>query len=155
MNVNAHVVVQINRAWPAAPSATRSRRPKSELRPFDIMPEDSNMGDGETLTRFLTWAAETFHAENYCLVLWGHAFGLGFGRDHNDGLTLTRVARCARAFSREDHPKTRNWISLGDERLRDELREAGLRSSEGASLHGRLADRRSVSPAGPIERFSA
>jgi hypothetical protein len=27
------------------------------------------------------------------LVLWGHSYGLGFGRDHGDALTMPELAR--------------------------------------------------------------
>ena len=30
-------------------------------------------------------------ANHYMLVLWGHTFGLGFGRDHNQPLTIREL----------------------------------------------------------------
>ena len=54
------------------------------------------MGAKKTLEDFLAWGATMFPAENYFLVLWGHAYGLGFGRDHGDKLTLKELTGGAR-----------------------------------------------------------
>ena len=44
-----------------------------------------NMGSGATLEAFFDWVLEHHQADRYALVLWGHAYGLGFGR-----ITATR-----------------------------------------------------------------
>jgi len=43
---------------------------------------------------------------HYCLVLWGHNFGLGFGRDHDDPLTIKELAEALR-----EHAKGK-WLHL-------------------------------------------
>src|SRR5262249_26003420 len=56
---------------------------------------------------------DQFRAEHYCLVLWGHAFGLGFGRDHNVPLMLPDLKEALKAFksAREE------WSETPDGRL--------------------------------------
>ena len=41
-------------------------------------------------------------AKRYLLVLWGHAYGLGFGRDHKDSLTLRELSKALKPFRRLD-----------------------------------------------------
>src|SRR4029453_8437709 len=41
--------------------------------------------------KFLKWAKAAYPAKKFFLILWGHAYGLGFGRDHGDGLTLSEL----------------------------------------------------------------
>jgi hypothetical protein len=50
-------------------------------------------GNPAVLHNFVTWAQAEFPASNYLLVLWGHAYGLGFGRDHHDPLTVPELKR--------------------------------------------------------------
>jgi Clostripain family len=83
------VVVQINRAWPKQPQRYRISSGGSHLEVPNV--PDENMGDGTTLLNFLTWAAGAYPADKFFLILWGHAYGLGFGRDHGDGLTLSEL----------------------------------------------------------------
>ena len=94
-NVHTHVVVQINRAWPPLPQ-------RYEITPdtatFVGPAKRKNMASKETLSDFLTWTVTNFPADRYCLVLWGHAFGLGFGRDHNDPLQLRELASALEKF---------------------------------------------------------
>jgi hypothetical protein len=119
VNDNVHIAVQINRVWPAVPQRyeIRSDRPTkrgvSEL--VDVDSDGTNMGDKGTFTRFLTWAAREFPADRYCLVLWGHAYGLGFGRDHGDALTLRELRDALQDFrdERQTHPKSRSRESDG------------------------------------------
>jgi hypothetical protein len=129
-NEDVHVVVQINRAWPASPQRYQIGRPKSELLGVDLV--SSNMGSGETLARFLTWAAEAFPADNYCLVLWGHAFGLGFGRDHNDSLTLTELKTALDKF-RSVSPNERKLDLLGTNACAMSYVEAAYELQDSAS----------------------
>jgi Clostripain family len=105
-NDDAHVVVQINRAWPDSfqryeirPSNKDPGRKHGVLIESDD--DTTNMGAKKTLEDFLTWATKMFPAENYFLVLWGHAYGLGFGRDHGDELTLRELRDALGTFQRE------------------------------------------------------
>lgn len=63
------------------------------------------------LRAFLDWAAENFPAERYMLVLWGHSYGLRFGRDDRDALTVHRLGRTLKTFKRRRHG--RNLDILG------------------------------------------
>src|SRR5262245_22191143 len=104
VNGDAHIVVQINRAWPDSFQRYHIRKSKSEPRRgistlIGVDRDTTDMGDGETLTKFLEWAVEKFPAKHYFLVLWGHSYGLGFGRDHNDALTLRELKRALDGFS--------------------------------------------------------
>jgi hypothetical protein len=56
-----------------------------------------NMGERDTLLEFLVSAPR---ARRYCLVLWGHAFGLGFGRDHGDPLLLHELESALSEFKK-------------------------------------------------------
>ena len=51
----------------------------------------ANMGTKETLANFLQWSRHHYPADRYFLVLWGHAYGLGYGRDHGDPMTLPEI----------------------------------------------------------------
>ena len=107
---DVHVVVQLDRNWPGTPEGyfikkgvstrldmppgkptptTRQRRTGTDLR---------SSGDREALAAFLNWALTNHRADHYLLVLWGHAFGLGFGRDHVDPLTLKEIRSALEAF---------------------------------------------------------
>ena len=72
----------------------------------------ANMGAAETFREFLDWAARYHVPEpgrQFFLVLWGHAYGLGFGRDHGDPLSLKEIRKELGFFmqARGDHEKTR------------------------------------------------
>jgi hypothetical protein len=120
-NAALNIVVQINRAWPASPQRYRVNLKKqdSELRLPEAAPpavrgartkkvkgDPTNMGREETLREFLWWARKEAPAEHYLLVLWGHAYGLGFGRDHGDALTLPELSSVLADF-RDTHPAGR------------------------------------------------
>ena len=64
--------------------------------PLGAAPPDTNMGTMEALADFLT-IARKYPAQRYCLVLWGHAYGLGFGRDHDEALTLDDLRKALRS----------------------------------------------------------
>lgn len=84
------VIVQINRAWPPLPQRYEISRTGSRL----ISAEDitsPNMAAGESLATFLEATLGTYRSTHYFLVLWGHAYGLGFGRDHGDALKLAEL----------------------------------------------------------------
>ena len=91
-NQNVVVLVQMQRKWPDRPQR------------YFIGPGDSvttlkaarveNMATKESLARFLMEGekiALTHKVTHRCLVLWGHNFGLGFGRDHGHPLTIEHL----------------------------------------------------------------
>src|SRR5687767_12919214 len=90
------VVVQINRPWPGRPQRYKVLQGKSELDDKAIV--HTEMGKPEALEEFLSWALDWYPADHYFLVLWGHAYGLGFGRDHDDPLTLRELTDALSAF---------------------------------------------------------
>jgi hypothetical protein len=99
-NDNLNVVVQINRHWPQAAQIYRIRDTETGSHLIKQLPRPTNMGAMATLTEFVTTIAgdPSFAAQNYCLVLWGHAYGLGFGRDHQDPLQLIELRQALEAF---------------------------------------------------------
>jgi hypothetical protein len=103
---NVHVVVQINRNWP--PSAQLYQVHHNGSKFIEQLDTVTNMGDGAVLTKFVREVAANprFKARNYGLILWGHAYGLGFGRDHNDPLFLAEIKDAAAAFAaaRQEQP---------------------------------------------------
>jgi hypothetical protein len=105
VNDDTYVVVQINRSWPDAPQRYHikkkiegSGRKVGESRHVGVDDTGRNMGDQCTLSTFLKWAVGRYPAQHYMLVLWGHAYGLGFGRDHGDPLTLVELTGALEAF---------------------------------------------------------
>jgi hypothetical protein len=97
------VVVQINRHWPSRPQRYEITD-RDALLTVPNVPQ-RNMGREATLAAFLTWAVEqdiaaggSEHDRGYILVLWGHAYGLGFGRDHGDGLRLDELRGALTTF---------------------------------------------------------
>ena len=105
---DVNVVVQINRFWPAKPQRYRIGDGQTTLVRADIMDgepildrtgtetappqkDGANMGRKETLANFLQWSRHHYPADRYFLVLWGHAYGLGYGRDHGDPMTLPEI----------------------------------------------------------------
>jgi hypothetical protein len=100
-NEHVHVAVQIKRHWPDIAQRyviAQNERAGQALLQSPAGLEDSDMGDGCTLTRFFKWALEECPAQNYMLVLWGHNYGLGFGRDHGDPLELSELVKALDAF---------------------------------------------------------
>jgi hypothetical protein len=91
-NGNVAVVVQVNRHWPKA--AQRYEISSNGTTLLDSPTGPTNMGDPETLKQFVTTvlSKDAYRAEHYCLVLWGHAFGVGFGRDEEDPLLLDELS---------------------------------------------------------------
>ncbi len=93
-NPNVVVFVQMQRKWPDLPQW------------YFIGPGESvdNIGAAtykdvatpESLKEFLDKGrqlGDKSGVTHYCLVLWGHNFGLGFGRDHDDALTIKELAQ--------------------------------------------------------------
>jgi hypothetical protein len=108
-NPNVHVLVHIQRRWPAVPQRYLLKPaglpetvegPKPEGADDDLL----NMGTSRALADFLDTAlkqGQKSKPEKYCLVLWGHAFGLGFGRDHGDALHLHELQTALKSFTRK------------------------------------------------------
>jgi hypothetical protein len=87
-----HIVVQIDRKQERGDGPRRyyinGKREDQGAIP------DSDAGSGPTLLAgFLTWARQ-YPADNYLLVLWGHAYRLAFDRDPKDpeGLDFPKLA---------------------------------------------------------------
>ncbi len=99
-----NVVVQINRPWPGRPQRYKVLKGTSELDSKAIV--CTEMGKPGTLKEFLLWALDRHPADHYFLVLWGHAYGLGFGRDHDDPLTLDELKTVLSEF-RKARPTNR------------------------------------------------
>jgi Clostripain family len=98
-----NVLVQIDRPWPGYRQRYRVERGWSQPVADPTLPSERQMstGDKESLFRFMDWARTSHQANHYMLVLWGHAYGLGFGRDHGDPLTLSELAWALRKFRDE------------------------------------------------------
>jgi hypothetical protein len=99
---NVDVVVQIDRGWPGYPQRYRVWKGRSEEL-FDDKPlagiRTMSSGEPEALQSFLRWVRNHARADQYLLVLWGHAYGLGFGRDHDDPLSLTELGKSLKEFA--------------------------------------------------------
>jgi hypothetical protein len=101
---NVRVFIQINRPWPSFPQIYKlgkgGARHKGEAPGRDT-------GKRQTLEEFLKFVRQTDLAEDtalprrYLLVLWGHSFGLGFGRDHGNPLTIKELCGALQTFSEE------------------------------------------------------
>src|SRR5262245_54153792 len=87
-----NVLVQIDRQWPGYAERYYVERGKSRLEAPLNGTRNINSGKPEVLREFVEWGRREFQAEYYLLVLWGHSYGLGFGRDHDDALTLREIA---------------------------------------------------------------
>ena len=128
---DVEIVVQLHRLWPRQPQRFRVEREAaggSLVQPFPCCEEchneakqsskssvsglhrpfepDMTTGDREPLRSFVCWARRHHAAERYLLVLWGHTYGLGFGRDPADPLTLNELRE---ALTIEGEGK---WISV-------------------------------------------
>ena len=111
------VVVQIDRDWPGHPEryvvekgGSKQFRVTSKViewwvkqssDPARSDEQRANTGNPEVLDEFLTTVYGAYDSDYYLLVLWGHAFGLGFGRDHGDPLTVKELARVLTAFRKK------------------------------------------------------
>jgi len=64
--------------------------PTSDIDP--TWDNELNLGDPDTLSSFVKWAAAEYPAENYLLDLWGHGNGwIGISPDKGDRLTMVEV----------------------------------------------------------------
>jgi len=113
-----NVVAQIDRFWPSKPQRYRILEERTELVRADVVDGEpigndaaslqekdvtkpaANMGFGATLSDFMLWSATQYPAEHYFLVLWGHAYGLGFGRDHGEPMTLVDLTSAIGEFNK-------------------------------------------------------
>jgi Clostripain family len=109
-----NVLVEIDRRWPGFPQLYRIWKDRSEQlldedKPTGAIPHNNearaekNMSTGNPapLREFLEFSRKYAPAERYLLVLWGHSFGLGFGRDHGDALTLKELADALSTFQQD------------------------------------------------------
>ena len=104
-NPDILVFVQIQRKWPVVPQRYLLKSgdlPEVIKGPPAKDERDKllNMGTNEALSDFVTQCRELAgtSAVKHCLVLWGHAFGLGFGRDHGDALQLNELQKSLAEF---------------------------------------------------------
>jgi hypothetical protein len=87
-----NVLVQIDRRWPGYAERYVVENGISTQREPKYGEKNINSGKPEVLRDFVAWGRTMFPADYFLLVLWGHSFGLGFGRDHGDALTLPEIA---------------------------------------------------------------
>lgn len=103
-NSALHLAVQVKRPWPEDPErfeirggrlAHAAALPSSDgnAEPSPDGGKPANMGREKTLSEFVAWAHEAYPADHRLLILWGHSYGVGFGRDHGDPLTIGELAR--------------------------------------------------------------
>ena len=98
------VVVQLDCQWPGGAERYRIHRGGSEPIPFEMTdwtPARTSSGDKQVLKQFLTETRKTDKAKKYLLVLWGHSFGLGFGRDHGDALSISELKWALEEFAEQ------------------------------------------------------
>jgi hypothetical protein len=93
------VRVQIDRHWPALPQRYTVGDGKSILDRGQAPIGET--GTSASLLDFLTWASEGHESDHLFLVLWGHAYGLGFGRDHGDPLTVRELGDALDTFKND------------------------------------------------------
>ena len=79
--VRVVVFLDRERGWQTSRHALIQRRPNSDLLSLDpSQPTTQDLGDldsgnPETLTRFVSWATQTWPARRYALVIWNHGDG--------------------------------------------------------------------------------
>ena len=103
---HTNVVVQMNRSWPDTPQRYEVARvpdvepPRGNSRLIPSLPEEYEETQAQgpfperDLKAFVSWAKKEYPAKYYFLVLWGHAYGLGFGRSHNRAITMSDLREC-------------------------------------------------------------
>jgi hypothetical protein len=111
-----NVLIQIDRQWPGYAERFRIEKVEGEKKrksvpwkPLEVrvrnIPDKkgryfadadleaaTNSGQPKALRDFVVDARKEYPDDYFLLVLWGHAYGLGFGRDHGDPLTLKEIA---------------------------------------------------------------
>jgi len=128
------VVVQIDRLWPGTAERYRIHRNRAELlKPTGYTGTKSlgitSSGDRLVLERFLKETRDSDPAKNYLLVLWGHSFGLGFGRDHGDALSIAELRRALKNFAADN----KKLDLLGANACAMSYAEAAFELQDGAS----------------------
>jgi hypothetical protein len=93
-----HVVVQVARRRFKHPARFYIREGRRD--PCSLPTGPKSTGNPAVLANFLSWARRTCQAERYMLVLWGHAFGLGYGRNYGDALTICEIGDVLARFAR-------------------------------------------------------
>jgi hypothetical protein len=86
-----NILVQIDRQWPGYAERYYVEKDFSRLCPDKEAEQMTDSGKPEVLSAFVKWGRTAYPAEHFLLVLWGHSYGLGFGRDHDDPLTLREI----------------------------------------------------------------
>jgi hypothetical protein len=106
LDSNVHVYVQIDRHWPDYAQRYQIKGQQAVSRSID---KAASTGSPESLSRFLKWVLRTdkYERRQYLLVLWGHAYGLGFGRDHGDALTIEELRGALETFKTSRKPKVK------------------------------------------------
>lgn len=101
-NENIAAVVQIQRRWPRGPQRYFiAHGRETELLAVDGEAVSPGMGSTKVLAGFLEDSVGRVaypSVTRFCLVLWGHSYGLGFGRDHGDELRLGELRIALDAF---------------------------------------------------------
>src|SRR5437867_2751177 len=108
-----NVLVQIDRRWPGY--AERYCVEKGYSRKCATLKGKRNINSGkpQVLRDFVQWSRKKFPADYCLLVLWGHSYGLGFGRDHDDPLTLSEIAASLDPqFLKPPPPKARRSVDI-------------------------------------------
>ena len=95
---DVRVKVQIFRHWPSQPQRYEIRGGTTLLSPDVVV--HTNSGSADALAEFLDWATKDDRDSQTFLVLWGHAFGLGFGRHHGDALGLHELRLALARFKK-------------------------------------------------------
>ena len=99
---HTNVIVHMNRSWPDTPQRYKVGRSTDDpprgksLLEVPEEPYEDNQGPSpeRDLKKFVSWAKKEYPAKYYFLVLWGHAYGLGFGRSHNKEITMSGLREC-------------------------------------------------------------
>jgi Clostripain family len=87
------ILVQIDRRWPGYPERYWIKKGQSVPYGAPRNVKIPSSGDPRALKDFVDWARSEHPADHAMLVLWGHAFGLGFGRDQGDALTMPELSK--------------------------------------------------------------
>ena len=100
-NDDVNVVVQVNRHWPRSAQRYEITSDGARLlKQLDRRHQHGRRPHARQVHRRTVVGTRKYLASNYCLVLWGHAFGIGFGRDENDALMLPELRRALAGIQR-------------------------------------------------------
>jgi hypothetical protein len=92
-----HVVAQLARRRFKTPIRFYIRQGRRDPVSRPQGPKDT--GNPQVLASYLDWARRTCPADRYMLILWGHSFGLGFGRNYGNALTIGELGTVLRQFA--------------------------------------------------------